>query len=65
MALGGAPFGEGEQLIFVEAFQRHGVDLDLEASLLCRCNPVEHLRQAAPAGDFGEFLGVQRVERRR
>ena len=59
----GAPFGQAEEFIFIEAFQRHCVDLDPKARLLCRVDPVQHLRQAAPAGHAREFFLVQRIER--
>jgi hypothetical protein len=54
---------EREELVLVEALERDGVDLDLEARGLRRVDALEHLRQAAPAGDLGEFRLVERVER--
>ncbi len=58
-----APFGDGEQFVFVKALQRDGIDLDPQPGLLRGINAVQHLRQAAPAGDVGEFLFVQRIKR--
>ena len=62
MPVAGAPFGEGEKFILVETFQGDGVDLDLEPRLPSRGDPVQHLRQTAPAGDFGEFLVVKGID---
>ena len=63
MALIGAPVDQREKLIFVEAFEGDGVDLDLHPGGLRGLDAVEHLGQAAPAGDFSKFRRVQRVER--
>ncbi len=49
--------------LVVDALQRHGVDLDLEARRLRRVDPLHHLREIAPAGQSPEAVGVQRVER--
>jgi hypothetical protein len=63
MAFARAPLGHREQLVLVEAFQRHGVDFHLHASGGGGLDAFQHLRQAAPAGDLGEFRRVQRIDR--
>ncbi|EKD60276.1 MAG: hypothetical protein ACD_54C00842G0001, partial [uncultured bacterium] len=63
VAVAGAPIGEGKQFGFVEAFQRHGVDFYLQTGFFRRSNAIEHLRKPPPAGDFGKFRIVQRVNR--
>ena len=57
-----APFGDGKELVFVEAFERHRVDLDAKPGGLGGIDPFDHLWQAAPAGDVGEFLFIERVK---
>jgi hypothetical protein len=58
-----APLDQREQLVLVEALEGDGVDLDPQPGLLRGVDALDHLRQAAPAGDVGKFLLVERVER--
>ena len=51
------------KLVLVEVLERNHVDLDPQTGGLGRIDALEDLRQAAPAGDIGEFLFVQRVKR--
>ena len=60
---GRTPVQQGEQFVLVKAFQGDGVDLDTQARLLGRINAVDHLGQAAPAGDLREFIIIQRIKR--
>ena len=59
---GGAPPGEPEEFVLVEALERHGVDLDAHAGGLGGVDALQDLREAAPAGDLGELRLVERVE---
>ena len=63
VAFRAAPFHQPEQFDIVEALQGDGVDLDLQARVLCRPDAVQNLLQASPPGDLGEFFVVQRVQR--
>ena len=58
-----APGDEVVDLAVVDALERHGVDLDLQPGGLGGVDAVHHLGEAAPAGDAGELVGVERVER--
>ena len=50
------------QLGFVDALQRHGIELDLQAGGECGIDTLHHLGKVAPARDGVEFFGIQRVE---
>src|SRR3546814_19274804 len=39
------------------------VQLHVDARVLGGGDPVQHLRQTAPAGDLGELVGIERVDR--
>jgi hypothetical protein len=62
-ALAMCPFEHFGDLGIVEALERHGVDLDLQARRLRRTNAVENLAEIAPPGDLGELVRIQRVDR--
>ena len=62
-ALGPAPGDHPVELVLVDALERHGVDLDLEPRRLGGLDPGHHLVELAPAGDRGEAVAVQRVQR--
>ncbi len=51
------------EFVFVDASQRHRVDLDVEAGCLRSVQPRHDFGQIAPAGDGAELRLVQRVER--
>ncbi len=57
------PVDHLHDLIVIHAFQRNGVDLDRQPGFLRRIDAVHDLRKAAPAGNVGEFLFIQRVQR--
>ena len=59
----GAPALQSKEFVLVEALQRNCVDFNAQPCLLRGINPFDHLGQAAPAGDIGEFLIVESVER--
>ena len=63
VVLGCAPIGQAEQLILIEAFQGHGVDLYAQPRLGGRLNAVQHLIQPPPAGDLREFGRIKRIKR--
>ena len=51
------------ELVFVDTFQRDGVDLDRDASVQRGVDAAQYLVEIAPAGDGAEFFRVERVER--
>src|SRR5262249_51229424 len=57
------PFEQAWKLVFVDALEWHGVDLDLESGRAGRLDAGEHLVQRSPARYRAKFFGVQRVER--
>src|SRR5215472_3463418 len=57
------PFEQAWKLIFVDALECHGVDLDLEYGRAGRLDAGKHLVQRSPARYRAKFFGVQRVER--
>ena len=56
------PRDEIIELILVDSAQRHGVDLDREASGLSRSQPFEDRLEMAAAGDRRDFRAVERVD---
>ena len=57
------PLHQVGEFVLVDALERDGVDLDLQAGGLRSVDPGEHLAEIAPARDRAEFIGVERVER--
>src|ERR1700693_2362686 len=51
------------ELLLVDAFERHGVDLDGYSGSAGGGDTVEHLLDLAPAGDCPELFRIERVER--
>ena len=49
--------------VFIDALERHGVDLHLQTGGKRRVNAGQHLVEIAPARDGAELVGIQRVER--
>ncbi len=62
MPVGVRPFHEVGNLLLVEALQRHGVDLDLDASFFGSGDALQHLHQPIAAGKLLEQHAVHRVE---
>ena len=58
-----APADHVGNLVLVDALQRHRVDLDRQPRIGGGAQAVQHLGQAAPAGDARELGRVQRVQR--
>ena len=57
------PFDQAGGFGVVEAFQRHGVDLDLQPGLVGGVEAGEHAIEFAPARHLAEFVGIERIER--
>ncbi|MNL55754.1 hypothetical protein D3C87_1791860 [compost metagenome] len=52
----------GGDFVFVEILEGNGVEFDLQASFLGSVNAFHDLGEIAPAGDFLEFLRIERIE---
>ena len=57
------PVDQRARLFVVEAFERDGVDLDLEPAATAASIPAITCVEVAPAGDAAELVGIERVER--
>ena len=57
------PGGHVGDLVLVDALERHGVDLDLQARLLRGIDAGHDLVEIAPAGDCAKLVRVERVDR--
>ena len=57
------PAHQIRDFVLVMALERHGVDLDVEASLRRGLDAVQDLGQFAPAGDAPEKFGVECIQR--
>ena len=58
VATGMAPSQHVRQFVLVDAFHGDGVDFDLEARRVGRCQSVHHSVKAPPAGNGEEFFRV-------
>ena len=57
-----APRDQLVHLAFIDVLHRHRVDLHCKTGILGGENAVHRLVQPSPAGDFGKFGGVERVQ---
>ena len=58
-----APGLDVEQLILIEPFKGHHIDFDAQTRGARGLDPREDLGQAAPSGDGGEFIILERIKR--
>ncbi len=57
------PFHQRGDLVLVDVFERHRVDLDLEADGPRGLDAAQHLVEVSPARDLAEFCGVEGIKR--